>query len=159
MLSADSAQRKTTHGTFTVKKTYDAAPAQVFRAFADKDAKAKWFSGPQGVDETGSCFDFRVDGQEIVFGRHANDVLSGFYAVYQDIVADERIVYAYRMTLNGLPISASLATIEIMADGNGTQLSWTEYGVFLDGYDNVAAREEGTIWGMDRIGASLSSGN
>jgi uncharacterized protein YndB with AHSA1/START domain len=156
MSAPDTIQRKTTHGTFTVKRTYDASSARVFQAFADKEAKAKWFSGPQGVEEAGSKFDFRVDGQEIVFGRHANDIRTAFYAVYQDIVPDERIIYTYRMTLNGTPISASLATIEITPCSDGTQVTWTEYGVYLDGFDNPAVREEGTGWLMDKIGASLN---
>lgn len=148
-------QRKTTHGTFCVERTYPASPERVFNAFADREAKARWFSGPEGVEEAGGTFDFRVDGQEVVIGRHGDNVLTSFHAVYQDIVPNERIVYAYRMTMNDVPISASLATVEIAPASTGTRVSWTEYGVYLDGFDNPALREEGTGWLMDRIGASL----
>jgi uncharacterized protein YndB with AHSA1/START domain len=157
MSKPDIIERKTTHGTFTIERTYPASPARVFKAFADPVAKAKWFSAPEGNDGTDSMFDFRVDGREMVRGRHANDVVTEFHAVYQDIVPDERIVYAYRMTLNGAPISASLATIEIAAHEDGTRLTWTEYGVYLDGFDNPAVREEGTGWLMDKIGVSLAN--
>jgi len=155
MSASDPVQRKTTHGTFTLERTYPASPSRVFKAFADREAKAKWFSGPDGVVDPGRKFDFRVDGQEVLFGRHANGVVTAFYAVYQDIVPDERIVYAYRMTMNGAPISASLTTIEIAPKGDGTRLIWTEYGVYLDGFDNPALREEGTAWLMGKIGESL----
>ena len=144
------------HGTFTVERTYAASPAQVFRAFADKEAKAKWFAGPNGVEEAGSQFDFRVDGREVAFGRHADDTMTSFHAVYQDIVPEKRIVYAYRMTMNGVPLSASLASIEIAPAAGGTRVTWTEYGVYLDGLDSTAVRENGTGWLMDRIGASLA---
>jgi uncharacterized protein YndB with AHSA1/START domain len=71
-------------------------------------------------------------------------------------VEDERIVYAYRMTLDGVPISASLASIELRPEGAGTHLTLTESGVFLDGYDDAGAREHGTNWLMDKLGASLA---
>ena len=34
------------HGTFTVERRYEAAPARVFAAFADPAVKARWFIGP-----------------------------------------------------------------------------------------------------------------
>ena len=56
--------------------------------------------------------------------------------MYQDIVADERIVYSYDMTMNGQRISVSVATIEfIAAPGGGTQFILTEQGAYLDGLD------------------------
>jgi uncharacterized protein YndB with AHSA1/START domain len=156
MTVTERIERKTTHGTFTSQRIYPASPARVFKAFADREAKAKWFTGPQGIDEAGREFDFRVDGREVAFGRHANNVVTGFFAIYQDIVPDERIVFAYRMTMDGLPISASLTTIEIAPHGDGARLVWTEYGVYLDGFDKPALREEGTNWLLDRIGQSLA---
>jgi uncharacterized protein YndB with AHSA1/START domain len=152
----DAARRNAAHATFTLERTYPASPARVFKAFADRKAKAKWFQAPAGNVEEECRFDFRVDGQEVVIGRHANGVVSGYYAVYQDIVPDERIVYAYRMTLDGVPISATLATIELTPRGAGTHLSLTEYGVFFDGYDGAASREEGTNWLLDKVGQSLA---
>jgi uncharacterized protein YndB with AHSA1/START domain len=149
-------QRNTVKATFTVERTYPAKPSRVFKAFADKASKARWFAGPPGWEERQSAFDFRVDGQEILVGRHGSGTVSGFYAVYQDIVEDERIVYAYRMTLDGVPISASLASIELRPEGAGTHLTLTESGVFLDGYDDAGAREHGTNWLMDKLGASLA---
>jgi uncharacterized protein YndB with AHSA1/START domain len=37
--------RKVTHATFSIERTYGAPPERVFRAFADPEAKAKWFAG------------------------------------------------------------------------------------------------------------------
>ncbi len=149
------ATRNIVHGTFTIEKIYDASPARVFKAFADEKAKARWFGGPDGFEQLERQFDFRVDGREVMVGRHPSGMVSAFYAVYQDIVPDERIVYGYRMTLDGVPISASLATIEIQPDAKGTRLVVTEYGVFLDGYEDGGSREHGTNWLMDKLGASL----
>jgi uncharacterized protein YndB with AHSA1/START domain len=147
-------QRTTAHATFTVERSYPAAPARVFKAFADEQAKAKWFA--PGFVELEKRWDFRVDGQEVLVGRHASGMVSAFYCTYHDIVPDERIVYAYRMALDGLPISSSLAVIEIRSEGTGAHLTVTERGVFLDGYQDNGSREHGTNWLMDLLGASLA---
>ena len=94
---------------------------------------------------------------EVLVGRHPSGVVSAFHCTYHDIVPDERIVYAYRMALDGVPMSSSLATIEIRADGDGAHLTLTEYGVYFDGFRESAheGREHGTGWLLDRLGASL----
>ena len=138
----------------TVERTYPATPARVFKAFSDEQSKARWFGGNPWV-LLERAFDFRIDGVEISVGRHPSGVVSAFYATYHDIVPEERIVYAYRMTLDGVPISSSLASIELRPEGDGTHLTVTEYGVFLDGYDDAGKREHGTNWLMDRLGESL----
>ena len=151
-------ERNTVKATFTIERTYPAKPARVFKAFADKDSKAKWFGGGADWQQLENAFDFRVDGVEINVGRHQSGVVSAFYCTYHDIVPDRRIVYAYRMTLDGKPLSSSLASIEMRPDGEGTRLTLTEYGVYFDGYDekDVAGREHGTNWLMDKLGESLS---
>jgi uncharacterized protein YndB with AHSA1/START domain len=151
-------ERNTVKATFTIERTYPAKPARVFKAFADEPSKRKWFGGGDDWQQLENAFDFRVDGVEINIGRHASGVVSAFYCTYHDIVPDERIVYAYRMTLDGKPLSSSLASIEIRAEGEGTRLTLTEYGVYFDGYDekDVAGREHGTNWLMDRLGQSLA---
>jgi len=152
------ADRNTVKATFTVERTYPAKPARVFRAFSDEPSKRKWFGGGGDWEQLENAFDFRVDGVEINIGRHASGVVSAFYCTYHDIVPDQRIVYAYRMTLDGKPLSSSLASIELRPEGEGTRLTLTEYGVYFDGYDekDVAGREHGTNWLMDQLGKSLA---
>lgn len=43
--------------------------------------------------------------------------MATFDAVYHDVVADERIVYAYEMHLDDRKISVSLATLELKPAG------------------------------------------
>ena len=153
-------QRCAVHATFILERTYPHAPARVFKAFADEQAKAKWFSGPDGFETHERQFDFRVGGQEVLVGKHGashDNMVSAFHSVYQDIVPDQRIVYSYRMALDGVPISVSQATTEIRPEGTGAKLTLTEYGVYLDGYDDNGSREHGTGWLLDQIGASLES--
>ena len=59
------------------------------------------------------------------------------------------------MHLDGRKISVSQACIELMPDGQGTKLVLTEYGDYLDGYDDAGSREHGTNWLIDNLGKSL----
>jgi uncharacterized protein YndB with AHSA1/START domain len=70
-------------------------------------------------------------------------------------VPGKRIVYTYDMHLDDDRISVSLATVDIEKDNDGTRLTLTEQGVFLDGHDRPADREHGTNALMDTLGAHL----
>ena len=110
------AQRSVTHATFVVERTYDASPARVFAAWADPAAKARWFGVP---DKGTSEFElhFQVGGREINRGTVPNGQTFTFEGRYQDIVPDERIVYAYDMHLDEDRISVSLGTVELTRRG------------------------------------------
>jgi uncharacterized protein YndB with AHSA1/START domain len=145
--------RTTVHGSFSLERTYRASPAQVYAAFATREGKEGWFVGGAGYSVLERNFDFRIDGTERVTGRWENGTVSQFDARYFDIIPLERIVYAYEMRLNGTKISVSLATIEFKPAGEGTRLTITEHGAFLDGYDDNGAREHGTGMLMERVRA------
>jgi uncharacterized protein YndB with AHSA1/START domain len=148
-------KRSVTHATFVVERTYAATPAQVFAAFANRDAKAQWFGDPAS---NGPSFtlDFRVGGRESNRGELDGGVTYTFDATYQDIVPDERIVTTYDMTMNGQRISVSLATTELEPAGSGTRLVYTEHGAFLDGLDEPKMREHGTRELFEALDAYLS---
>jgi hypothetical protein len=59
------------------------------------------------------------------------------------------------MHLDQRRISVSLTTIELFAVAGGTRLLFTEQGVFLDGYDDITGREEGTRIGLDNLDRQL----
>ena len=99
--------------------------------------------------------DFRVGGRETNSGGPEGRSGPHFNALYQDIVPDERIIFAYDMHLDDKRISVSLATIELAPEGKGTRLTFTEQGAFLDGYDDPADREHGTRELLDALGRSL----
>jgi uncharacterized protein YndB with AHSA1/START domain len=140
-------ERSVTHSTWVLERTYDAAPARVFNAWADKAAKSHWFGG----DEADRWdLDFRVGGREVIVGQTYS-----FEALYQDIVPDERIVYSYEMTMDGARISVSLGTVQLEQTGGGTRLTYTEQGAYLDGLDTADQREEGTGELLDALGKSL----
>ena len=147
--------RTATHGAFTLERVYDAAPARVFKAWADPAIKAHWFAGPSDWQMLERSIDFRVGGTERLSGRKGSGVVSTFDAVYHDIVPDQRIIYCYDMRLDGTHISTSLATVEMTPAGSGTRLTFTEQAVFLDGYDDSGSRERGTRILLEQLGGEL----
>src|SRR5262249_49772945 len=88
----------------------------------------------------------RVGGRE----RFSNEWQGTSYrydALYYDIVPDQRIIYSYEMYANDVRISVSVTTIEFAKNGEGTTLTFTEQGAYLDGIDGAQApslRKEGT---------------
>jgi uncharacterized protein YndB with AHSA1/START domain len=146
--------RSVVHAMFRLERTYDASPAQVFRALSDREAKARWFEGG-AYTLLEREMDVRPGGRERIKGRWESGIVSTFDATYYDVVANERLVYAYEMHLDERKISVSLATMDLKPEGAGTRLVVTEQGAFLDGYDDAGSREKGTGMLLDRLGASL----
>jgi len=137
-------ERSTTQSTFVIERTYNAPPQRVFDAWADPAAKAQWF-GPRERPKDAHSMEFRVGGREHLAVQVTDGPTFHFDAVYQDIVPGQRIIYAYDMHNGNTRISVSLAVVELEAHGAGTRLTLTEHGVYLDGHDTPAQREDGTI--------------
>jgi len=136
------------HDTFRIDRTYPATPSRVFAAFASQEAKDAW--GDTGdlepADPGGdSEFDFRVGGRER-FSHKWQGTSFRYAALYYDIVPEQRIVYSYEMYADDVRISVSVATIEFAKTGDGTALTWTEQGAYLDGF-----RKDGTTEMLDGL--------
>jgi uncharacterized protein YndB with AHSA1/START domain len=132
--------RSVEHATFVVERKYEASPERAFAAWADPEAKARWFVDSDAYLE----LDFRVGGRERSRGTAPDGRAYSYDALFQDIVPAERIVYAYDMLIQETRISVSLATVEFTPMGdNGTRLVFTEQGAFLDGHESPARRAQG----------------
>ena len=151
-----AAGRTVVHDTFTLERTYEATPAQVFRALTHIEAKDRWFVAAADWTPVERFMDARPGGRERAKGRWASGMVTTFDAVYFDVVPDQRVVYTYDLYIDDRKISVSLATMEIAKAPGGTTLTITEQGAFLDGYDDAGARKHGTGLLMDRIGESLA---
>ena len=147
-------ERSTVHATFVIERTYDATPARVFKAWAEPEAKASWF-GPKVLTSDGHELDFKVGGEEHLRVVTPDGTTFLFDSRYEDIVPDERIVYAYDMHKDDARISVSLTTVVLEPSGTGTKLTFTEQGVFLDGHDTPVEREHGTGELLDNLEAEL----
>jgi uncharacterized protein YndB with AHSA1/START domain len=151
--------RSVTHAIFTLERTYPHPIARVYDAFATAEGKAKWFHGAPGAWQVlQQSFDFREGGEERLEGRWDSGKVSDFQARYLDIVPGERIVYVYEMRIDGVKISASLATLQFKPAIEGARLTLTEQGAFLDGYDDAGSREEGTKELLEQVAQSLAAG-
>jgi uncharacterized protein YndB with AHSA1/START domain len=142
------------HATFVVERKYEVSPERAFAAWADPEAKARWYVDPDVQLE----LDFRVGGRERSRGTAPDGRAYRYEALYQDIVSAQRIVYTYDMFLEGTRISVSLATVEFTPVGDsGTHMVFTEQGAFLDGHESPAGRAEGMGSLLDALDKELQS--
>ena len=149
--------RSVVHDTFAIERSFAAAPARVFAAWASADAKLAWMGGPDEKPDEYEL-DFRVGGREFNKGSLPDGGPTiTLEARYMDIVPDERIIYAYELYLGDARMSVSVGTIELRPDGAGTRLTYTEQGAYLDGLDKPAQRRQGTAEMFAGIDAWLQS--
>jgi uncharacterized protein YndB with AHSA1/START domain len=155
-------ERSVIHDTFVIERTYPASPSRVFAAFASREAKDAWGDTgdiAEAEPTTGQAeFDFRVGGHER-FGIVNQDVTYTYDAIYYDIVPGQRLVYSYEMYADDVRFSVSIATIEFVKADDGTTLTWTEQGAYLDGVDGPDAprlRQGGTSEMLDGLAKYLA---
>jgi len=141
-------QPTVTHSTFVIERNFPAGPERVFEAFADPEKKRLWLAGRASLPGGQFKTDFRVGGFDTVTSVMGDDTpfpgtpLTN-HTVYQDIVPNRRIVFAYTMTVGNRRISASLATVELLPSGTGTDLIFTDQGAYLEGADGPEIRKAG----------------
>jgi len=141
-------ERYITHDTFTIERSYQAAPAQTFAAWADPELKAQWF--PPAEE-----FDFRVGGREIVSGSELGGPVFRSVATFHEIVPDTRIVYTIIIDMETTRISVNVVTVEFAEEGDGTRLVYTEQCAFLDGLDSVEVHRLGSHDFLDKLDVFL----
>ncbi len=141
------AKGSVTHSTFIIERSYASPPEKVFAAWSDPVQKRRWYAeGERGSVEAHEL-DFRVNGGEqtttIIGGGPFKGTRLTNDSVYLDIVSNQRIVFAYTMTLGDKRISSSQATVEFLRDGRGTIMAFTEQAAFFEGADGPQMRQQG----------------
>jgi uncharacterized protein YndB with AHSA1/START domain len=151
------------HSTFVIERTYAAPVGRVFAAFADPGKKRRWFAEGEGWQVQSFTLDFRAGGREsssFLFHGDPSHPMAGQVmrneTVFQDIVPERRIVFAYTMGIGERPFSASLVTVELLPAGQGTTLRFTEQAAFFERSDGAAQREGGWRQLLQRIDAELA---
>jgi uncharacterized protein YndB with AHSA1/START domain len=125
---------RTHHETIELQRRLDALPASVFAAFADDALRRRWVRMPGRASAIEH--DFRVGGGERLAAEftHPDGRVEQLRSTlhYLSIEPAMRIAYAYDSAVDGVVRWASLVTVELEADGDGTQLVWTEQVAFLE---------------------------
>jgi len=145
------------HETFVIERTYNVPIAETFRAWSDPLLKARWFAGSAEALGAGYELDFRVGGREVNSGGPPGGPVYTYESEYRDIIPEQRIVYTYEMFADEARISVSVATVLFYGHDATSRLVLTEQGVFLDGHDTAAQREEGTRSLLDSLATSLNT--
>lgn len=148
--------RSAAHTSFVLERRLKAAPARVFAAWADIEAKRRWSDCHAEVGTLDYTMDFRVGGHEIHRANLPDGREQLVDKVFLEIVPDARIIFAYAMAAAGRSLSASLVTVEFQPDGAGTHLKLTEQLAYLDDHYDLDQRVEGTSEGLDRLELELS---
>lgn len=139
------------HKTFVIERLLPASRKHAFRFFAEPDLKKRWNDCHTSWTVLEDRFDFRAGGVEAKRWRTAGGDEQSFFAHYFDIVPAHRIIYAFDMGFRGERVSASLATIELSADGAGTRMLFTEQMAWLGGREAMQIRIAGTGEGFDKL--------
>jgi uncharacterized protein YndB with AHSA1/START domain len=149
-------ERTVQHSMLVLERRYNAAPARVFAAWANAAERSQWDVPGDDWEIAEHEQDFRVGGREASrFGPKGDPIYSS-QGRYLDIVQNARIVSAGTMHRGDTRTSATLCTIELLADGGaGTRLILTDQSAFLDGGEKPSDRESG--WGeiLDKLDAYL----
>ena len=138
------------HGSFTVARDLNAAPARVWDAYANADLRSAWrrLPGTSVLD-----LDFRVGGWERLTGSSTAagpvEVIAS-HALFLDIVPGERIVSAHEVLLNGVRRWVSLISIEFEPAETGTRVTHTEQYTFLVWADD-GAHDQAHLRGSTRL--------
>lgn len=140
------------HDTFTLERTFDSTPKEVWHAWTDPELRTRWFHAPPGWHMIERTLAFKVGGGEVMHGKMPNGTETRFVSRYHAIVPERSIILDYDMHVGGSMMSVSLATLSLEAAGPGTRLLYTEQGVYIDGNpESPAGRKKGTSWHLDNL--------
>ncbi|WP_141618205.1 SRPBCC family protein [Myxococcus sp. AB036A] len=133
------------HSTFTIDRAFNAPVPRVFNAFENPEIRRRWFVEGEGWEVGHYELNFQAGGRESGVFRFQGGPEIGNDTLYTDIIPNERIVFAYTMTIAGKRISSSLVTVQFTAEGDKTRMSYTEQGAYFEGgQDAIRGREAGT---------------
>jgi len=147
-------ERTDRHATIVIQRSFRAAPARGFAAWAKADERRCWDVPGKDWVIAAHEQDFRVGGREHSRIGPKNDPAYVSEGIFLDIVPDARIISAGTMADHDARMTATLCTVELYPEGSGTRLVLTDQSAFF-GRETEADRREG--WGkiLDRLEADL----
>ena len=140
-----------------ITRSFDAPRDQVFKAFTDPEAVARWWGlrdSETRVDE----LEARPGGRWRFVSRDSNGGEDAFHGVYHDAVAPERIVYTFEY--EGMPGHVLLESITFEERDGRTLM--TDSSVFQSVADRdgmlASGMESGAAQSMDQLDEYLAKG-
>ena len=138
------------HRSFVIERDLPGSPAHAYRFWSDHQLKRRWNACHPDWHVVEDRFDFRIDGQESMIWRMPDGTRQAMLAHFLEIHPRQRIVYAYTMRTEDVPISSSLVTVEFEDAGGKTIMTFTEQAVFgLEADGDI--REHGTAIGFTQL--------
>jgi uncharacterized protein YndB with AHSA1/START domain len=144
------------HATIIMERTYNAAPARVFHAWADAEAKARWSAPTPNVVIKYEAADFREGGRDIV--RCIEPGSADYVATvhYLDLRPNQRLVFAEEVSNGDTRVSAALISIELTPKGTGTHLLLTLQIASFDGANMEEGYKFGWTAALDNLAKEFS---
>ena len=115
-------------GTVTLHRVLRATPEQIYRAFLDPDAMAKWLP-PHGFTGRVHQIDARVSGSyKMSFTNFTTGQRHSFGGTYLELVPNERIVHSDKFDDPNLP-GEMRTTITLKKVSVGTEMHIVQEGI------------------------------
>lgn len=131
------------HYTIVIERRLDAPPERVFSAWSNATERRAWDLPGEDWETTVHVQDFRIGGRDASRFGPVGDPRYSCDGLYLDIAPNGRIVSAGTTYDGDARMSATLCTIELHPDGDGTFLKVTDQSVYFDEYEDPADREAG----------------
>lgn len=137
--------------TLLISRTLPARREEVFRAWTDPQALARWFAPSDEYKTTVPVFDFRPGGRyRIVMRKDGEDhIVCG---VFHEIRGPEKLVFTWRWETK--PMEDTFVTVELHDRGASTELVLVHER--LTPVDFRDRHEHGWIGCLDQLGRYLS---
>lgn len=140
------------HATIVMERTYRAAPARVFAAWADVEARQRWSAPAENIRIVYEESNFHEGGRDV--SRCIEPGNADYVATvhYLDIRADQRIVFAEAVAHGNTNVSSALISMELALAGAQTRLTLTMQIVAFDGSKMEDGYQFGWSAALDNLG-------
>ena len=108
--------------SLTLKRRFNAPPAQVFAAWTDPEKVKRWM-GPGETVTVGVETDARAGGRYAISMRTPAGEAHDVGGVFREVVPNEKLVFTW--VWKSMPEQESVVTVLLKPDGDGTLLTLT----------------------------------
>ena len=144
------------HGSLSLTRQMNAPREKVYEAWTKLEHRKHWFVGPAWT-EINRSLELKINGIEIAHGCFADGTETIYTARFHLIEPNIRLIYAFDMQVGGKLFSVSLAGVEFKSKSTGTELTYTEQGLFLIGEYNAESRTAGTNGLLSQFSSYVAS--